>query len=180
MHKTGENSFWKSWGTYDSIQSYIFHSVAYNFLDSITMYLPLLVAIPCASALCKELNSGYSYQLLLRMGRKKYFFIKYFIVFINSILSTLIFSLYSFLLIVNLFPTYKHYSLNTPFTLVYRENLFVSYFAHKPVLYFIILTAFCTIYLAIIALLSLALTHIFRSRFIVTIIPFIFFFLIVF
>lgn len=159
--ETGFNSMYKTWGTWDSLNQFIFHEAAIDYQFS--LILPLLVVIPGAWSFCSDWQSGYFNLIISKCGKRRYIFSKYTATFVSGFLLSAIFCIMSVLLAISIYPTYAPYTLYPAGTGLTAFKLLISLFLHHTFLYFVIIIAIYCLYGALFACLPLAVTLIDRS-----------------
>lgn len=142
----------------------VFNNLFYYIL------FPLYAAVPYASYAKKEKELGYSKCLLVKVGRKKYLVSKYIACFLSGGITVSIPSVLSLMVALSWLPAIP-LNIAAAQTGVNNFSLWSYYFFNKPVLYAIMYICLDFVVGGLLACVSLSLTNLVRSRFVLLIMP---------
>lgn len=136
------------------------------------LLFPLLATAPYGYSLHYELNSGYAKQILTKCRRRDYFSSKFMAVFISGGITVAIPLLLGLILAACFFPAVgiDPISLHSSIT---PDNLWVSLFYEKPVLYALAYTGVDFMYGGLFACMTLAISGWCANGFLAVVFPFI-------
>lgn len=131
---------------------------------------PLYAAIPYAAYAKKEKELGYSKCLLVKLGRNKYLISKYIACFLSGGIAVSIPAVLSLMGALSWLPVIP-VNIVAAQTGVNNFSLWSYYFFNKPLLYAFMYIGLDFVAGGLLACVSLSLTHLVRSRFILLVLP---------
>ncbi|WP_100066078.1 hypothetical protein [Miniphocaeibacter massiliensis] len=141
-------------------------SVIYFFV------FPILIAIPYGWSYAEEKNSGYVKNIVVKTGKKNYFFAKYISVFITGGLAMVLPLILNFLMIMLFIPSITPLPEYLTSYGVVGGDIMAKLYYTKPFLYVFLYLCVDFLYCGILACISLAATSFIKQKWAVVIIPF--------
>lgn len=149
-------------------------SHTYTFSYLFFMILPLIAVLPFGDSFFYDIKNRFIHDVCTRINRKNYYFSKYAAVFISGGIVVEIPLILNFFLTSAVLPLLKPQTADY-MTSIGMKSTFGDFFFEHPLLYVSIFLIIIFIFSGAISTLSLVGTYYVNYRFIVLIIPFLFF-----
>jgi hypothetical protein len=137
-----------------------FIGLDYAYLPSIILYtiFPLLVTMPHALSYYSDKKSGYIKNILIKTGRKEYFFTKYAAVFLSGFVLTLAILFFDLWLSALFFPALIPEAGSQTFSPMLQSQMLVELFYTHPLIYTIIYIFIDAVFFGLLATVALAVS----------------------
>ena len=146
-------------------------SISLGFTLFFTLF-PLLSGFPYGWSQCMEQKSGYTRNVVIRGGKRSYFFAKYIATFLSGGLVVLLPLVCNFLLVACFVPAWKPSIIYTLYYPIRHGSLWSGMFFTHPLVFVLLYLALDFVFGGLFAAMSYGLATFVRNRVAVVLVPF--------
>lgn len=117
--------------------------------------LPILASLPFAGTLVSDKKSGYIQNIITRTSRQSFYVSKIITVFLSGFIVTLLILIFDLILTMCAFPLLPPEVITANYPSAYENSMFLELFINYPVIYTLLYIMIDSIFMGIIAVISL-------------------------